>query len=90
MSTSGGLGPEAVTELERMLREGSVTRRVSPGERAAENQRYVRDQVMRREPALAQALGGLLRDRNEHARECPQREPHPPRERQTRTRGRSR
>jgi hypothetical protein len=60
---SAALGPDA------------ITRRVSPAERAAENQRYVRDQVMQREPALAQALGGLLRDRNEHARECPQREP---------------
>jgi len=43
------------------------------GRSAEENQRYVRDQMMQREPRLVQALGALLRERGEHVRECPER-----------------
>lgn len=55
------------------LRLPPLTMREFLAERGRENQQYVREQVLKRESALAQALGGLLRDRSDHVRDCPPR-----------------
>lgn len=57
------------------LSDQSLARLRRDARSAEANQRHVRGQVARREPSLAQALGAVLRERDEHLRECPQRRP---------------
>lgn len=54
------------------VKEDAIRRR-SPS--AEDNQRYVREQLTERDPAMAKALGRVLAERDQHLRDCPQHQP---------------